>query len=339
MSTIIQIAISVTVIYFIFSILVYVAVEWFSGLIELRGVTLRKAILEAFNDNLNKDFGALIYSHPQVEYLKRTLDSLPAYIPSKNVAVSLIDLIGKNSNPPQYKVDEKTQTLSVIETNDSSPECPYKLYNAGLKKLNDSHFKTLLLSLSQQASNLETLTRNIEDWYNNYMDRVTGWYKKRIRKVVLIAAIIVTVAFNVDSIYIMRAVTVDPQLRSKLNSVADDILADSALNQLTEEARLGHNVIIDSLVKSSNGNRDSLIRDYMEKRQSQYKDLTQRMGGWDLPIGWKLKKEHSYLFIILGWFITVLALSAGAPFWFDLLKKLVNVRNAGLKPGSTLKKE
>jgi len=36
---------------------------------------------------------------------------------------------------------------------------------------------------------------------------------------------------------------------------------------------------------------------------------------------------------ILGIFITVYAICAGAPFWFDLLAKFVNMRKAGVKPG------
>ncbi len=35
---------------------------------------------------------------------------------------------------------------------------------------------------------------------------------------------------------------------------------------------------------------------------------------------------------ILGWFITLVAVSLGAPFWFDLLNKVVNLRNTGTKP-------
>jgi hypothetical protein len=34
----------------------------------------------------------------------------------------------------------------------------------------------------------------------------------------------------------------------------------------------------------------------------------------------------------LGWLITAFAVSFGAPFWFDLLQNLVNLRNAGQKP-------
>ncbi|MCB2380052.1 hypothetical protein LGH70_20830 [Hymenobacter sp. BT635] len=34
----------------------------------------------------------------------------------------------------------------------------------------------------------------------------------------------------------------------------------------------------------------------------------------------------------LGWFITAVALAIGAPFWFDLLCRVVNIRNLGIKP-------
>jgi hypothetical protein len=35
---------------------------------------------------------------------------------------------------------------------------------------------------------------------------------------------------------------------------------------------------------------------------------------------------------IVGWLITALAVTLGAPFWFELLSKLVNVRGSGPKP-------
>jgi hypothetical protein len=38
--------------------------------------------------------------------------------------------------------------------------------------------------------------------------------------------------------------------------------------------------------------------------------------------------------ILLGWLVSGIAISMGAPFWFDLLGKIVNVRNSGGKPPS-----
>jgi hypothetical protein len=34
----------------------------------------------------------------------------------------------------------------------------------------------------------------------------------------------------------------------------------------------------------------------------------------------------------IGWLLTALAASLGAPFWFDLLSKFMNVRQAGERP-------
>jgi hypothetical protein len=37
--------------------------------------------------------------------------------------------------------------------------------------------------------------------------------------------------------------------------------------------------------------------------------------------------------MFFGWFLTALAASLGAPFWFDTLNRFVNIRNAGRPPG------
>jgi hypothetical protein len=38
---------------------------------------------------------------------------------------------------------------------------------------------------------------------------------------------------------------------------------------------------------------------------------------------------------LIGWTMSAFAIMMGAPFWFDLLNKFVNVRNAGPKPPSS----
>ena len=35
---------------------------------------------------------------------------------------------------------------------------------------------------------------------------------------------------------------------------------------------------------------------------------------------------------VLGWLLTALEASLGAPFWFDVLKKIITVRSAGRAP-------
>ena len=43
----------------------------------------------------------------------------------------------------------------------------------------------------------------------------------------------------------------------------------------------------------------------------------------------QIKKQGGWYKVIFGWLISAIAISMGAPFWFDLLGKVMNVRNAG----------
>ena len=56
-----------------------------------------------------------------------------------------------------------------------------------------------------------------------------------------------------------------------------------------------------------------------------------------LGLGWKnvVWEEVDWYVVLtklMGWIVTALAISLVAPFWFDLLRKLVNLRSSGNKP-------
>lgn len=56
---------------------------------------------------------------------------------------------------------------------------------------------------------------------------------------------------------------------------------------------------------------------------------------WDRALGLRLRHylgDRTVAGALLGWGITVLAISLGAPFWFDVLNKVVNIRSAGRAP-------
>ena len=53
-----------------------------------------------------------------------------------------------------------------------------------------------------------------------------------------------------------------------------------------------------------------------------------------LPLGWRAlpASPGAWLLKVLGLLATAFAMSFGAPFWFDLLNKLVRMRSAGNVP-------
>ncbi|MBK7407801.1 MAG: hypothetical protein IPJ40_06805 [Saprospirales bacterium] len=38
---------------------------------------------------------------------------------------------------------------------------------------------------------------------------------------------------------------------------------------------------------------------------------------------------QGWLHKAFGWLVTAIAISLGAPFWFDMLRKMVNIRSSG----------
>ncbi len=163
----------------------------------------------------------------------------------------------------------------------------------------------------------ERLRENIEQWFNNAMDRVGGWYKRWTQKVVLLVAIVVVLGINVDTIMLAKRFARDNALRASIVSAAEKTIQSNAANP-TKTA---------------------------DARQAFLKEADQLT----LPIGWVAEANDPYvhervprdttgwLMKLLGLVISVFAISLGAPFWFDLLSKFVNVRGAGTPPGETKK--
>jgi hypothetical protein len=321
MNLIIQTAIAVIVVYLVFSVIVYICVEWFSSIFKIRQYTLKDALSFA----LSPQVATLIYKHPQIERLSKK--GLPSYIPANNFALALIDETITQAGIPRTPADAPTQI--------------FQNFQAAVPKLPTSELQKLLVSLLGTSTSLEQLTISIEEWFNRYMDRVTGWYKRKIKVFVFGIAAIVTVACNVDSIHVIRTAATDSSTRDRLNAFADQILKDSLINtvvmqQAQDDEYFADYVNDDSFNGSTPGEqavvRDSLVAASTLDRLERLQRLNMTIQQWNLPIGWKQHKGYSLWYEILGWILTTIALSFGAPFWFDLLKRLVNVRNTGLKP-------
>ncbi|NGP89503.1 hypothetical protein [Fodinibius halophilus] len=68
---------------------------------------------------------------------------------------------------------------------------------------------------------------------------------------------------------------------------------------------------------------DSAYNRLITLKEQQIEQAMSTLGiGWDLKKPWWGLKWYS----IIGWMITALAISMGAPFWFDILKKVVNIK-------------
>lgn len=369
---IIDTAISLILIFMIMSVLVSCIQEGYVSIYKSRGNMLKFSIYEILDDKFNKNFGYLLYQHPLIDLLRRKQGDLPSYIDGKTFAKAIIDMIAEESVETVYNNEGRSQdteprlqfkssvqapeqenrmanfTYAKIVTNHTGAIDPQSVdiatrFRLGVDSLRHSELKRLLMSFisavpqrskevgKDQVIELEELQGVIQQWFDGYQERVTGWYKRKVRKNLLFASIVVTLFFNLNFIKLSKVIYLDSHIREAL------------VSQATQMA--GQVNAIDSIQEKF-------------KKSSNLKDVdVNMMLGVELPMGWQLDftdrvctecnwwyKGTSYLQYLyyqhfkqnfVGWFIFILGLSYGSPFWFDMLKKVVNVRNAGLSPNKS----
>jgi hypothetical protein len=196
-------------------------------------------------------------------------------------------------------------------------------------------FSALLTESERDAAKLK---ENLEVWFNNSMDRVTGWYKRKTQWVHLLLAAALTVGINVDSIQIVQNLSHDTALRDSLVAQAQTWAKENPSGPPTDAS-------FDKL----RGNLESLNLPigwwYGPKpaatSQAAYGQAFRRipLEAWDdLGNGdaW-VDLLKTLRFHFWGWLLTAIAISLGAPFWFDVLNKVITIRSSGKAPEETPK--
>ena len=275
-STILDVAIGIAFIYLLVSLVISAINEFIAALLKSRAKNLAQGIQALLQDPSPTGWAARLYQHPLVASLS-TPNSKPSYIPSRTFALALLDLIAPATT-------DGTRTLADLKT--------------GLANLPGPLQRTLTTLLEESQDDVERLKKQIEIWFNNGMDRVSGWYKRKTQWLQFFLGLSIVIVLNIDSVHIGRALwAVNSPLRASL----------------VESAK--------SFVAQPGGTNRPM------------KDVVDAISTASLPIGWsEFPKPDQWPTVVVGWLITAFAVSLGAPFWFDLLNKFVNVRASGKAP-------
>jgi len=296
-SGIIDVAIGVIVVYLFLSLICSVITEWISKRLETRAKNLEEGIRSLLSDPEGKGYSVKFFNHPLIKGLTQN-GKKASYIPSSLFAVALMDVITPS--------DPTKGSRTIGDLRKSASILPKELRETVSSLLDDAE------------GNLKKARENFEKWFDEGMDRVSGWYKRESKKIIFACALAVALVLNADTISITKTLFQDPVMRAGLVATAQEIATQQPTNNNPEEAQKKINLISD------------------------------QMKGLQFPIGWTQKSldmlgwtKKSFdiwntlwqtLIKAVGLFLTGLAVSLGAPFWFDILNKIINLRSAGAKP-------
>jgi hypothetical protein len=206
--------------------------------------------------------------------------------------------------------------------------------------LPDSKIKDALAATALKAGDdIKKLEKGIATWFDDAMDRLSGAYKRKLKWIAMLIGLLVAIAFNADSFKVATTLWNDPDRRASTIAIATDIGKKKLpeLEQAASQKQPANAAPSDAPNQPADG-QTSGSNELGEVIKNTEHALRSLPIGWECPAGTQGFGYISCVWAaatpvhVLGWLLTALALSLGAPFWFDLLTKFINLRGAGVKP-------
>jgi hypothetical protein len=326
-SQIIDVAIGLMFVYFLLSLLASTISEFIAQLFRMRWVTLATAIANIFsNQQLLQSFfeqpviKSLALGEVKVRFGKNGRVAAsgegPSYVPSNLVARAITDLVylEPTTGTPAKLPVTSTDLLILI------------------KAVQDEKLRALLLSIvGIDTKTLEEFQAKLASWFDQYMERVSGWYKRRTQVILLVLGLILAIVLNADSLTMANALLANPTLRESVAGIASEYVG-------TNPAPSG-GINAGGAPAETPPTTEELVA-----KIGKIASLQAKLASLNLPILWLPADANTvdprevpsdlngWIYKVVGLMITALLVSLGAPFWFDLLNRITNLRAAGKPP-------
>jgi len=345
---ILEVVIGLIFVYLLLSILCSGINELIAQYTARRGQFLRQGLQNVLGDRW---MYLRLVNHPVVSSLYRDKPGKithPSYIPSNNFALALLDIVRLKAEQLGVHISPNGNgQWQVGDLRRAAHRCAEYGYHIGMA------IEPLLDSANGQ---FDQAVRNIETWYDSSMDRVSGWYKRRTQILLFVIAAVVALGFNIDSIEIAKSLRQSDSLRQSMVEAAV---------QRVEQGQ----------APAAGGQRESAaVREEMQQvvaSMQEYESMglpvgfsclaTPAVPGASAEAGAKtataattgawasnvstarrclasangMLSNGDWLTKLIGLLLTALAVTLGAPFWFDLLNRVVNLRSSGRRPVAT----
>jgi hypothetical protein len=238
----------------------------------------------------------------------------PSYIPATTFSAAILQGIMSKGREP---VDPSPEAV-IQEIKKQLSEHPAGSHYAHL----DALASVLSTTLATQGPSIQAVRLAIEKWFNDSMDRVSGWYKRQTQVRLLIIGLLLGFGCNFDTIAIARWLWQGDAARQSVIAVATEYAkstprpVDTGVEGTQTDGKAKAPQIPASLARIVEIDRQTAALQY--------------------PIGWPRRDEQNNSFwqYLFGALLTAVAVSMGSTFWFDALTSLIKLRGAGPKPGA-----
>ncbi|MDX2243108.1 MAG: hypothetical protein NW224_20700 [Leptolyngbyaceae cyanobacterium bins.302] len=220
--------------------------------------------------------------------------------------------------------------------------------------------------VEQTKDQLDQFNGEVARWFDRSMNRASGVYKRNAKGVAIMIGFVIALVSNADTFHVVARLSGDDDLRQVIttrassiaqNARAEDLYSreklrelkqntDAALQEISLPLRWTPENLSQQFNCRSATAPNPPVDPALPPWQAFYKTCLNEDNAperFDLfRIGSIAARPRNLIDagrMLLGWLVTGIAIAMGAPFWFDLLSKIMNVRNTGAKPASIADKE
>jgi hypothetical protein len=311
---VLDVAIGMVFTYVLLAIVVSGLQEVVAGWLNMRGKALKSGVElllggTAPDGTPDTTLFAKVFGHGLISEISSR--KLPAYVPSRNFALAVMEALKDGSQGP---------LLSQVEN--SVARLP-----AGAAR------DALTSFVTHAAGNVDDLAKRIETWFDDGMDRLSGTYKRHAQVWLLAIGLAVSVALNIDSIALIRTLATDDKARARMVELAEAYAGSTKVGDKVTQEQANEAIAKLNSLPLQFGWREVAAKPGEER--SAWELFKARFRPASPEIGW----QGEGTWMVVGWLISALAATLGAPYWFALLQQLFNLRNTGGKPPGTREKQ
>jgi hypothetical protein len=307
--------------------------------------------------NPNNKIINAFYNHPEIKYLGSSgIFKTPSSVKAVSFSKTLMNLLFGNDPVNKEIIENRIQGIikNAEGTNEEAKE---------IIKLDPESAYYIHSLWYQSQGDIAKFKLQLEGWFDRTMEQTTVWYKRKIQIVLLVLGFCLAWFFYADTFVIIKNLSTDKDARDKLVSMANAYVQNNQISvdtsKIKNAAELSYfNERLDSLL---------VLKKQLEADIAKASSIL-GLGGWlpdtakvvtDLKtreriytpqldaaslsrddkqvsngkIGFSCREKLCYLFRLFyhhffGFLITAIAISLGAPFWFDLLNKVVKLRTS-----------
>jgi hypothetical protein len=326
LDAILEVAIGLVFVWLVISVATMEVQNRISALLGWRAEQLEKSILSMLKDeSLVKKF----YQHPLVIELspkdssgnlirdKKGAVRRPAYIPNATFATVACEVI---MNAGKEGENMPLDTMSISEMKASMKVLAEK--NPNLERVNHYLLPRMEKAADDLDAKLAEYHKNTEVWFNDVMSQASEWYKLRAQRMAFFIGLAIAIFINIDTISIAQKLWQEPTARAVIvaqaqNTAHSDTPTDTISFATAKSLNFPAGWTTTSLETKSCRLIDIIDYEFVIRSAGDCLSVT------SLPA---LNNGWGILVKLFGYLLSAAAAAQGAPFWFDILRKLVGIK-------------